>query len=76
MPDPEIKKVAGKEIWHEMTEEERIRACFKFNDDFQKMQALLPGGAPGIPFGVYRFKTQEEADAQVNYYIMKVAAKR
>ena len=40
------------------------------------MQSMLSRGALGIPKGVYRFKTQEEADAQVNVYIMKTALKR
>ncbi len=76
MRDPEIKRVVGKEKHENMTEQEIIMENFKFNDDFQRMQAQLPGGFPGIPKGVYRFKNQEDADKQVNYYIMKAAMKR
>lgn len=76
MKDPEIKRVVGIEKYEKLTEEEKIKANLKFNDDIHALQRKLPGGAPGIPKGVYRFKTQEEADAQVNYYIMKAAMKR
>ena len=59
-----------------LTEEDKIIANLKFNDDFHKMQSKLPGGCPGIPKGVYRFKNQQEADDQVNYYTKKNALKR
>lgn len=75
-PDPEIKRVVGVEGWNTLTEDQKIAECMRFNDDFHKMQERLPGGGPGIPFGVYRFKTQDEADAQVNFYILKVAKQR
>jgi hypothetical protein len=76
MKDPEIKRIAGIEKYEKLTEEEKILANFKFNDDFHQIQSLLPGGCPGIPKGVYRFKNQEDADKQVNFYIMKTALKR
>lgn len=75
-PDPEIKRVVGVEKWKTLTEDERVAECVRFNEDFQKMQSRLPGGNPGVPFGVYRFKTQQSADDQVNFYIMKVARQR
>ena len=76
MNDPEIKRVVGKEKFDSLSETERLREIFRFNDNMQKMQAKLPGGNPGIPKGVYRFKNQEDADAQVNFYIMRAALKR
>ncbi len=76
MQDLEIKRIVGVEKYETLTEEERILANFKFNDDFHKMQQKLPGGCPGIPKGVYRFKNQEDADKQVEYFIMKTAMKR
>lgn len=76
MKDPEIKRIVGKEKYEELTEQEKIIANFKFNDSFHEMQAKLPGGCPGIPKGVYRFKCQEVAGKQVDYYIMKTAMKR
>lgn len=76
MKDPEIKRVVGIEKYELMTEQEKIEANFKFNDEFQKMQSSLPGGFPGIKKGVYRFKNQEEADKQVQEAIMRVALKR
>jgi hypothetical protein len=75
-PDPEIKRVVGRERWKELSEEEIVKECLKFNDEFNQLQAMLPGGAPSIPFGVYRFKTPEEADLQKMEAIMKVAIKR
>ena len=76
MKDPEIKRIAGVEKYENLTPEQKAVENFKFNDAFHRLQASLPGGAPGIPKGVYRFKNQEDADKQVNFYIMKVAAKR
>lgn len=76
MKDLEIKRIAGKEKYETLTDQEKIIENFKFNDSFHKMQRNLPGGFPGIPKGVYRFKNQEDADKQVNYYIMKVASQR
>ena len=76
MKDPEIKRVVGVEKYENLTPEEQIIENLKFNDSFHRLQAKLPGGNPGIPKGVYRFKNQEDADKQVNYYIMKTAMKR
>lgn len=76
MKDLEIKRIAGVEHYENMTEQQKIMENFKFNDQFHELQRSLPGGSPGIPKGVYRFKNQEDADKQVNYYIMKVAAQR
>lgn len=76
MKDPEIKRVVGTEKYERLTPEQKAIENFKFNDAFHRLQSKLPGGNPGIPKGVYRFKNQEDADKQVNYYIMKVAANR
>lgn len=76
MKDPEIKRVVGVEKYELLSEQDKIEANFKFNDSFQRMQASLPGGFPGIVKGVYRFKNQEDADKQVHEAIMRVAAKR
>lgn len=76
MIDSEIKRTVGCDKQTNMTEEEIILDNLKFNDAFHKMQESLPGGCPGIPKGVYRFKSQEDADKQVNYYIMKAAMQR
>lgn len=76
MKDFEITRIAGKEKYETLTDQQKIIENFKFNDSFHRIQKSLPGGSAGIPKGVYRFKDQEDADKQVNYYIMKVAVQR
>ena len=76
MKDLEINRIAGTEKYEFLTDKQKIIENFKFNDNFHKIQRNLPGGSPGIPKGVYRFKNQDDADKQVNYYIMKAASKR
>ena len=76
MKDPEIKRIVGIEAEESLSENEKIMAIFRFNDEIHQLQDKLPGGTPGIPKGVYRFKNQEDADKQVNHYIMKVALLR
>lgn len=76
MHDPEIKRVAGKSSYDCMTLEQQVRHNLAFNDQIQKLQQRLPGGFPGIRMGVYRFKTPQEADAQIEQAILRGALLR
>lgn len=76
MKDEEIKRVVGKETYEQLSLDEQVAHNISFNEDIQKLQKMLPGGFPGIPIGVYRFKSFEEADAQIEEAVMRVALKR
>lgn len=73
MKDPEIKRVVGVEKFDTLSIEEKRKACIQFNEDMIEFQEKLLGGPAGIPKGVYRFKNQEDADKQVEFYMVKKA---
>ncbi len=76
MHDPEITRIVGKESYDSLSFQEKVKYNIRFNESIQELQRRLPGGFPGIPMGVYRFKTPEEADAQIEQAILRVAAQR
>lgn len=75
--DSEILRVAGDdERFERLSQSDRIRECFKFNDAMIAFQAKLPGGAPGLKKGVYRFATEEEYDRQWSEAEMRIVKLR